>query len=209
MENLSFKKKLYNVVDLTYKSHPKHNKIMQFRVLYGKKSRKSFGAKYLTNDKTIVVNLDGINYEDLLMSVLIHEASHHIQTVLTGSSHHDKKFREIQEALLFTAMDKKYISPHKLILCYKYLSEYSERNKVIKMLMEYIKIKHIKKDVWLLAYYNVPYNKELIENYFKKEGFKFCKFKATENVTVWYKFSPNRLLVNKGAIANGGVIVNE
>ena len=126
MSEITYKSKLYDVIREAYKHDQRVEDYLKFRVDYEKKSVHSFGATYTPKNKTIRMLLNDSNYNDLLLSVLIHEATHHVQYVMEGKTNHSSNFRNIQKKLLFTAMNLKYINPFKLKAYYKYLSSYCE-----------------------------------------------------------------------------------
>lgn len=190
MKELTYKSKLYATISAAYKNDWNVENFLKFRVIYELNSVKSFGATYTPRTKTIRILLNGNNFEDLLLSVLIHEASHHIQCVKEGKTNHSENFRKIQKKLLFKAIDLKYINPFKLRAYYKYLSSYAESNKVIAMINEYVSIFKIQQDVYFIGYI-ISYNVEEIKK-LKREGFKFCKAGNGTLANIWYKFSEYR-----------------
>jgi hypothetical protein len=185
MSEIPYKSKLYTVIREAYKHDQRVEDYLKFRVYYEKKSVRSFGATYTPENKTIRMLLNGTNYEDLLLSVLIHEATHHVQYVMEGKTDHSPNFRNIQKKLLFTAMNLKYINPFKLKAYYKYLSSYSEASKVIRMIEEYVKGKE--KDCFFIGYI-IPYDKNEIAK-LKEAGYKYCKHGVRGLSNIWYKFS--------------------
>ena len=191
-KELTYKAKLYNTVKSTYKNHPKLDKLMDFKLVYEKKNLKRAGAYYQYDKRkktgTIRMLLNGVNYKDLLMSVLIHEVSHHIEYMLYGSTGHGKNFRDIQQKLLYTAFDKNYLNPYKLKAYYLYLSSYSEMNKVVKMIDCYIKQNQPLKNVHFIGYNNFPYIKEEVKK-MSENGFIFYKGNTRHSKNIWWKFT--------------------
>lgn len=185
MSEITYKSKLYTVIREAYKHDQRVEDYLKFRVQYIKKALKSKGASYNTQTRTIEMLLNGENYEDLLLSVLIHEATHHVQYVMEGKTDHSSNFRAIQKKLLFKAMDLKYINAFKLRAYYKYLSSYTEAGKVLGMIEEYVKGKE--KDCFFIGYI-IPYDKNEIAR-LKEAGFKYCKHGVRGLDNIWYKFS--------------------
>ena len=185
MGEIPYKSKLYTVIREAYKHDQRVEDYLKLRVYYEKKSVRSFGATYTPENKTIRMLLNGTNYEDLLLSVLIHEATHHIQYVMEGKTDHSSNFRAIQKKLLFKAMDLKYINAFKLRAYYKYLSSYTEAGKVLGMIEEYVKGKE--QDCFFTGYI-IPYDKNEIAR-LKEAGFKYCKHGVRGLDNIWYKFS--------------------
>ena len=185
MSEITYKSKLYTVIREAYKHDQRVEDYLKFRVYYEKKSVRSFGATYTPENKTIRMLLNGTNYEDLLLSVLIHEATHHVQYVMEGKTDHSPNFRAIQKKLLFKAMDLKYINAFKLRAYYKYLSSYTEAGKVLGMIEEYVKGKE--QDCFFIGYI-IPYDKNEIAR-LKEAGYKYCKHGVHGLDNIWYKFS--------------------
>lgn len=188
MNEISYKSKLYTLIKEAYKNDKRMEDYLKFRVYYEKKFVSSFGASYNPRTRTIRMLLNGSNYEDLLLSVLIHEATHHVQYVMEGKTDHSSNFRAIQKKLLFKAMDLKYINPYKLKAYYKYLSFYSEAGKVIRMIDEYVKGKE--QDCFFIGYI-IPYNVNEIAK-LKAAGYKYCKQGYKGLANIWYKFSDQK-----------------
>ena len=185
MNDSTYKSKLYTVIREAYKYDERIEKYLKFRVQYIKKALKSKGASYNTQTRTIQMLLNGENYEDLLLSVLIHEATHHVQYMMEGKTNHSSNFRAIQKKLLFKAMDLKYINAFKLRAYYKYLSSYTEAGKVLGMIEEYVKGKE--QDCFFTGYI-IPYNANEIAK-LKAAGYRYCKQGRVGLSNIWYKFS--------------------
>lgn len=185
MSEITYKSKLYTVIREAYKHDQRVEAYLKFRVQYIKKALKSKGASYNTQTRTIEMLLNGENYEDLLLSVLIHEATHHVQYMMEGKTNHSSNFRAIQKKLLFKAMDLKYINAFKLRAYYKYLSSYTEAGKVLGMIEEYVKGKE--QDCFFIGYI-IPYDKNEIAK-LKEAGYKYCKHGFRGLTNIWYKFS--------------------
>ncbi|MBF1091177.1 MAG: SprT-like domain-containing protein, partial [Solobacterium sp.] len=184
MSEITYKSKLYTVIREAYKHDQRVEDYLKFRVQYIKKALKSKGASYNTQTRTIEMLLNGENYEDLLLSVLIHEATHHVQYMMEGKTDHSSNFRAIQKKLLFKAMDLKYINAFKLRAYYKYLSSYTEAGKVLGMIEEYVKGKE--QDCFFIGYI-IPYDKNEIAK-LKEAGYKYCKHGVRGLSNIWYKF---------------------
>mgnify|MGYP002744587877 FL=1 len=185
MSEITYKSKLYTVIREAYKHDQRVEDYLKFRVQYIKKALKSKGASYNTQTRTIEMLLNGENYENLLLSVLIHEATHHVQYMMEGKTNHSSNFRAIQKKLLFKAMDLKYINAFKLRAYYKYLSSYTEAGKVLGMIEEYVKGKE--QDCFFTGYI-IPYDKNEIAK-LKEAGYKYCKHGVRGLSNIWYKFS--------------------
>lgn len=181
---LTYKEKLANSIREAFKNHPQLDAFLDYKLIYKKQEKRSFGAAYYPGTKTIITNLDFKNRNDLLLSVLIHEVSHHVEYMQEGYSNHDKTFRYIQERILDAAFDLNYLKPYKLIIYYKYLSHYTEEKKVVKMCKNYLKNtqKHFEPVYFIFVKFKYDEN---VKNYLKENGFTYFDDQLTRG---WYRF---------------------
>lgn len=153
-------------------------KYQSFFLELSEKDAKSYGGYYTFKDKKIrIVGWKGKTARELIR-VCIHELAHHIETRDTGRSGHGSAFYVAYEKLLFAALDMGILSVEEI----KRVSDetnYTDNNKVLKILSKYVPNKVSYKDDVKKIH---TYNSYAIKDILKSRGYKFS---SADNS--WYK----------------------
>lgn len=184
MNYLSYyvKNTLYDLIDYCYKEKVTDNILSYYKDFYIEfytKVYSSFLGDYRRTDGRIRIMRVGYETNNSLIITLIHELSHHIDTINRGKSNHDINFYKIHVELLLGAFDMNLISYETFMQC----DTTAANNKKIKRLVQkenYI-FKNINNyhsnDLWII----IP-NAYSEKRYFKTNEFKFNSYSK-----YWFK----------------------
>ena len=138
------KNNLCTIIDKAFEDECIDNKkkYKSFNIyIFPDKECKSVGGTYYY--ETHIIRIYNFSEGPLAITgTTIHELSHHIDLMKNGKTGHQKPFYDIYKKLLFAAFDLKQVSPFKLRK-YTERSIYREKNKVLKMIDDYIKERHL------------------------------------------------------------------
>ena len=184
MNYLSYyvKSVLYDLIDYCYKEKVAANTLNYYKDFYIEfyaKVYSSFLGDYRRTDGRIRIMRVGSATNDSLIITLVHELSHHIDTINRGRSNHDKNFYKIHVELLIGAFDMNLISYESFMQC----NTTAANNKKIKKLVQ--KENYVSKNI------NNYHSNELwviVPNaYSEKEFFKTNEFKFNSFSKYWFK----------------------
>lgn len=184
MNYLSYyvKNVLYDLIDYCYKGKVADNTLNYYKDFYIElyaKVYSSFLGDYRRTDGRIRIMRVGYETNDSLIITLIHELSHHVDTINRGRSNHDKNFYKIHVELLIGAFDMNLISYDAFMQC----DTTAANNKKIKRLVQ--------KENYILKNINNYHSNEfwiIVPNaYSEKEFFKTNEFKFNSFSKYWFK----------------------
>lgn len=163
------KKRLCDLIESCYKQTvdiKTLNKYRGFRLKIEEKELKSRLGKYVPKTKTIYLN--NVRSEDNISSIvtLIHELSHHIDTVNRGISDHSKEFYNVHVDLLISAFDIGLLDYDDFL---KTQSSARNINKIKKLVLARCyrpNRKNDNKKVWCIVTNSYEYN-----NFLKERGY--------------------------------------
>ena len=174
------KKMLSDIAGVAYCDSPPDMiaKYQSFFLELSEKDAKSYGGYYTLKDKRIrIVGWKGKTTRELVR-VCIHELAHHIENIDSKTCGHGPAFYKAYERLLFAALNMGVLSVEEIKMVSQE-TNYTDNNKVLKMLSRYVPNKvSYKNDVKKIHVYHSYAIKDML----KSRGYKFS---SADNS--WYK----------------------
>lgn len=183
MNYLSYyvKNALYDLIDYCYKEKVSKKTLelyKKFKLELSPTVYSSFLGDYRKKDARIRLLGVGNRGNDALIITLIHELSHHIDTINRGKSNHDNNFYKIHVELLLGSFDLNLMSYESFMQC----NTTAANNKKIKKLVQkenymHSDVEYHTSEVWAI----------LPNAYSEKDFLKENEFKYNVLSKIWFK----------------------
>lgn len=177
MNYLSYyvKSVLYDLIYYCYKEKVSKKTLelyKEFKLELSPTVYSSFLGDYRKKDARIRLLGVGNRENDALVITLIHELSHHIDTINRGTSNHDNNFYKVHIELLFGTFDLNIMSYEEFMQCNTTAANDKKLKKLVqKRNYTYFDVNYHSSEVWAIVPNAYPEKDFLKENEFKYNVF--------------------------------------